>query len=351
MDVRRPAVRFLDRLVEKVEAVVLDKSPEIDAAILEKLLDNLGEDSAREAFFEVIPDFYKSKVVHVDGVQKKLPPTFFTNFRLTVDQFLDQTLSSDSVPELVRSRRLLACLDATHSVLGDRAGASITDKIIRRRDWNELPPSPEIGHILKHWRTSTKSSRANTGSCIIAKIIATVKKRDDTWMALARSQLGVSEEVLRSYLEHGDSVLFANLIKTTRLYFENGLQFQDILPSISKFNVEGTLPELQRDFCTLWNEIVEKEKSEDSISIDYLFILGEIGHVHAALHPTAPTTVAALPSSPTVNTDSLLLGNSYALCADPQSPHHPPKASQPVVAVATSSPSPPLGLQPLSPPL
>ncbi len=347
MDVRPPTLRLLDRLEENVGAFVWDKSPEIDANILEKLLVTVGEDGGRETFFEVIPGFYESKVVHAHEVQKKFPPTFFTKFRLTVNQFLDQTLSSDSVPELVRSRRLLACLDATHSVLGDRAGASITDKIIRRRDWNEMPPSPEIGDILRRWRNSTKLSRANTGSYIIAKIIATVKKRDDTWMALARSQLGVSEEVLRSYLKHGDSVLFANLIKTMRLYFEDGLQFQGLLPSISKFNIEGTLPELQRDFCTLWNEVVEKSEQ----CINCFFILGEIGHVHAALHPTAPTTVAALPSSTTVNTDSLLLGNSYALCADPQSPHHPPNASQPVAAVATSSPSPPLGLQPLSPPL
>jgi hypothetical protein len=138
---------------------------------------------------------------------------------------------------------------AARRVLGDLKGMSITNRIICSENWIEMPPSPEIGRILRRWHNSTDSSII--GSCIIARIIASVEKRDDTWMALARSQLGVTEEVLRGYLKDGDSVLLANLIKTTRLFLEKRLQFDGILRSISGFNVKGTLPELQHDFCTL----------------------------------------------------------------------------------------------------
>ena len=346
MEVRRPAERLLKRLEEKAEKIVLDKSPKLDADILESLLVTLGEDGARERFFEVIPGFYDSKVVHVHDVKANLSSMFFTNFRRMINQFLDETLSSDSDSEMVRCRRLLTCLNATHKVLGDRAGTSITDRIIRSGDWNEMP-SPEIGQIIKRWRNSTDSSNALIGSCIIARIIASVEKRDDAWMALARSQLGVTEEVLGDYLKYGDSVLLANLIKTTRLFFEKGLQFQDILRSISGFNVKETLPELQHDFCTLWDEIVEKSKE----SGDYIFILDEICHIYDALHPTAPTAVAALPSSTTANNDSLLLGSSYALYAQSHHIHHPPNPSRQVATVATSSSSSPLGVKPLLHPL
>ncbi|KAI0272068.1 hypothetical protein BGY98DRAFT_1124018 [Russula aff. rugulosa BPL654] len=166
-----------------------------------------------------------------------------------------------------------------------------------------MPPSPQIGHILRRWRNGTDLSIALIGNCIIARIIACVpaEKRDDTWMALARSQLEVTEEDLMGYLEQGDSVLLANLINTTRLFFKRGLQFQGILWSISGFNVKKTLPELQRDFF--------------------------------------PMATAALP-----------ILTSYALCPERQS-HHPVNASQQVPAVVPSSPSSPLGVRFLSPPL
>lgn len=335
MDVHLPAPRLLKRLEAKAEEIVLGKSPKLDAVILDSLLVTLGEDCAREKFFEAIPGFYDSQVVHVQDVNKNLSTSFFTNFRRVINQFLDQTLSSDSISESARSRRLLTCLKATQSVLGEPAGTSITDKIIRSGNWNETPPSPEIGHILRRWLNTTGSSRAVIGACMIAQIIATVEKRDDTWMALARSQLGVTEDVLRGYLEHGDSVLLANLTKTTRLFFEKGLQFEGILRSISGFDVKGTLPELQHDLCQLWNEIVAVEKSKHCI--DCTFILGEICHVHDALHPTSPTTAAVPPTSTTGNYDSLLVGSPYAFCLDPQSDQ--PIASRQAAAIATSSSS------------
>ena len=319
LNVGRPAARLLTRLEEKAEEIVLDKSPELDASILESLLVTLGEDSVREKFFEALPGFYDSQVVQVQDVNNNLSPSFFANFQSMVNQFVDQTLSSDSVSGLVKSRRLLACLKATQSVLGESAGTSITDKIIRTGDWNEIPPSLEIVDILRRWRISPCSSRALIGSCLIARIVAGVEKRDETWEALARSQLGVTGEVFRRYLEHGeDSVLLANLIKTTRLFFNEGHQFQGILRSISGFNVRETFPELQQEFCALWNEIVEKNKP----SGEYIFILNEICHVHSALHSTAPTTVTALPTPTSAKNDGLPHGSSHALCTDAP-PYHP----------------------------
>ncbi len=333
VDVRHPVERLVDRLQGKAEEYVSKRSAEFDSGILELLLVTLGEDGVQEQFFEAIPGFYDSKVVQVQDVNAYLNKSrisFFTKFRRSVDQFLNETLSSDSISESVRSRRLLTCLNATHRVLGvgDSAGTNIIDRIIRDRNWNEMPPSPEVGDILIRWRNSTDPSISRTGSCIIARIIASVEKHDDTWMALARSQLGVTEKALENYLVHGDSVLLANLIQTTRLFSEKGLQFQDILRSISGFNVKDTLPELQHSFCALWDEVVQKSKS----SSDCIFILAETRHVYDALHPTA-TSVAPL----STNNDSLRIG-SYPFCADPQS-HNPPDVLPQISPVVTSSSS------------
>ena len=347
-DIHHHVAHLLERLEKKAEEIVLDKAPKLDAKILESLLDTLGKDSEREKFFEAIPGFYDSHAVLVADVKKNLSecPTFFTNFQRTVHQFLDQTLSSSSVSELIRCRRLLACLNATHRVLGDLEDTSITNQIICSKNWTEMPPSPEIGHILIGRRNSKDSWVRLIGSCIIARVLVSVESYHDTWMALARSQLEVTEDVFKGYLENEDSVLLANLIKTTRLLFEEGLHFQDILPFISKFNAKEAHPELQHEFCNLWNEIVKKSKHSGYC----ILILNEICHVHEALHHTAPTTIAALPTSTTANNGGQLIRSSYALCAVPPS-HHPPDASRQVAAVATSSSLSPLTIQPPSPTL
>ena len=317
----RPA-SLLRRLEKKAEEIVLQQSLELDAHILESLLNTMGEDCARERFFEAIPDFYSSRVQKED-FNKHLPPDFVNKFWLSVNQFLDETLSSDSVSELTRSRRLLTCLNSTHIVLGDRAGTNITDRIIRSRNWNEVPPSPEIGHILRRWCNSPDPWISIMGRCIIARIIGSTERHDDTWMALTISQLLVSERVLEEDLKCGDSVFLANLTGTTRLFFEQRLQFQDILLSISQFNVLDTHPELRFDFCTLWNEVVRRVQDTQGIgsSCDCDFILQEIGHVFNALHPRGPMAIFPNPSSSTAteNMDSLHIGFFYSSCPDPQS--------------------------------
>ena len=322
MGIRRPT-RLLRRLEKKAEEIVLRQSLELDARILDSLLDTVAEDDVQETFFEVIPDFYNSRV-QKKGFKEHLSPEFVDKFRLSVNRFLDETLSSDWVSESTRSRRLLTCLNATHKVLGSRHGADtdIVDRIIRSENWNEVPPSPEIGRILRRWRNSTDSRLAATTSCIIAQIIASEGERDGTWMALAMSQLGVTKEVLRSYLEHGDTVFLANLINTTRLFLENGLQFQGILRSISKFDVQDTLPGLQHDFYTLWNTISDiQERGASDIRSD--FISREINHVrdtlwppdppllpHAVHVPCIPSVAFPMPSMPSMPSPSMPLYRS-----------------------------------------
>ena len=306
--------RLLKRLEEKAEEKIMGNSLKLDAGILGSLLNDLGEDDTRERFFEAIPDFYRSRVT--DEFKKHLPLDFATKFRSSVNQFLDQTLSSDSLSELIRSRRLLTCLKATYNVLGGRASRSITYEIIRSENWSEVPPSVRTGHILRRWRNSNKPWISIIGRCIIARVIAGEGKHDDTWTTLTKSQLGVTDGVLQRYSKHGDSVLLANLINTTRLFFKEGLQFYGILQSISRFNVQDTLPDLQHDFCNLWDEIVQyvqdRHKGSDSV-----FILQEISHVYNALHAMGPMAKAA-PAYTAANDDYLYPGLDFPLCANPQ---------------------------------
>jgi len=102
--------------------------------------------------------------------------------------------------------------------------------------------------------------------------------------------LGISEHVLRGYLDHGSSMLLASLIHFTRQFVRNFLEanweefpllhiFRRLGPN---FNVQNTIPELQHDFCDLWNEIFRQ--GDDTNNPVLWFILREIRPIYVTLH-------------------------------------------------------------------
>jgi hypothetical protein len=156
-----------------------------------------------------------------------------------------------------------------------------------------------------------------------------VPKRDDRWIALAKDQLGVSEDVFRDYLAHGDSVLLANWIHIIgpllRLCPDNGRHWVyflfPILRCISKFDIQNTLPGLQHDFCALWNEFVlEARKAGDPYFPRY--ILRPIRHFYVALHQGTDCAATAFDAS--TNDDDPILDepSSYPLCTIPGHQFH-----------------------------
>ncbi len=172
-------------------------------------------------------------------------------------------------------------------------------------DLSEVSRSVEIGHSLQPLRNSNAASLARG---IIARIISDAE-RNDRWSTLAMDELGISGDVLRDYLAHGDSVLLANLIHIT-LHFFHGLLQPDpdltrealsILPSVSKFNILNTLPELRQDFCALWNDVVRQVQSSGAKNNPFMEILLDIWSLYIAIHP---------------NDDPLSPPGSYPLCED-----------------------------------
>jgi len=112
--------------------------------------------------------------------------------------------------------------------------------------------------------------------------------------------LGISEHVLRSYLDHGESVLLANLMHFTRQFVRNFLKAnREEFPLLyilrrlgSKYNIQDTLPSLQHDFCSLWNEVVLQRHDRDR---HLLFnILWELHSIYVALHQGSTYSAAPL---------------------------------------------------------
>jgi len=280
--------RFSDGIGKTAEKIAGELSSEIDVRILGSTLDGLGEDRARATFFAAIPGFFNSK--QVKNLQEHLLNEFRIKFKPVLDGFLDHTFSSTLVSESFRSSQLIICLNATHAVLGRDGVLQILCDILTER-WPELLQSVEMAHTLRRWSNGADDEITHYVRRIVTRVVAGVRERDDRWISLAMAEFGVPDHVLRDNLDHGDSALFALLIHITRQAFRTGSWTPFILSSLTKFDIRNTLPELQHEFCALWNEIVHEAWTggTDSTAID---ILREIRHAYIGLHQgtdAAPT--------------------------------------------------------------
>jgi len=196
-------------------------------------------------------------------------------------------LSSNLVSEPIKIRRLVICVKAIDAAHLSAAAYEILSEIFEHRP--ALLQSVELGHSLISQGNNDDQTTTLFAQCIIARIIANVPQRNERWFSLTMHHLGISEQILRAYLDHGDSVFLANLTHLTRQFVRNFLEanWEWFSPSAvlwvlrSNFNVQDTLPSLQQDFCSLWNEVVlQKPDGRWFLSV----ILSEIHPTYVALH-------------------------------------------------------------------
>jgi hypothetical protein len=280
-------------------------SSEIDSLILERILLRLDEDRALETFFDAIPGFCNSK-----SSDLTLSSPVQTKLRQALDGFLNRTLLSNLVSESIRASRLITCLNAAHAALGPSAVLGILDDAFNGR-CNEALQSVEIGHALRLW--GHRRDYDLHVQQIVAGIIARARQRDERWTMLVKEEFGVPDDVLRDSLTHGDSTLLFILIHISRQTFRTGSWTSGILSSLSNFDIRKTLPGLQHDFCTLWNEFAQEARKQGSSSTPTK-ILHDIRHIFVALHQGTDATLTP-PFSFTDSFDSILFEpSSYPLC-------------------------------------
>ncbi|KAI0279535.1 hypothetical protein BGY98DRAFT_933190 [Russula aff. rugulosa BPL654] len=272
--------------------------PRFDADILNRTLDMLRSDNDLEEFFDSIPGFFDSKIVHHRG--RSLGP-------LGQQRLAGALIGFWNLPESTKGQRLLVCMGAIEAAnLASAAPGTICG--LSFRYLGGVTRSVELGHSLGNLRDGNAASLARG---IIAAIISNAE-RNDRWNMLAIDELGISRNVLQGYLAHGDSVLLANLIHITRHFFDGLLQDHpdltrealSVLPSVSKFDIHDTLPELQHDFCALWNDVVQRQTGHAE-SNSFKEILYDIWGLYVALHGT--TASKYNPMRPPA---------SYPLCED-----------------------------------
>ncbi|KAI0253865.1 hypothetical protein BJV78DRAFT_1189877 [Lactifluus subvellereus] len=344
---------------------VQESSKEIDGRILKSVIHAPIEDHEHDRLFQCILGFCSSKIV-------KGPETILRNLggrRLSsiLTTYLERTWSPQVISKQDKIRRFVNCVKVADV-------ARLSDVVLRilrdifSSDNHMALQSAEIGNSLRSGDYGKDQEIGLCAQLVVAGVIANGDQDDESWIALAEGQLGKD---FRYYLKHSlDSVLLANLTHITREIvrsFSDGLDIGHqisyfALPRLSEFNIDNTLPELQDQFCALWNDIIEEShRVADSRPIH---VLNCLNHIYSALNSSndipsvvvteavatilIPSVVASPPAPPLVSSTSTSIAPAPASLLAPWTPESRwSPVRRPVAGGAASPPSKP-SLSPLS---
>jgi hypothetical protein len=299
------------------EETAFGSPSEIDTRAFLWTFDSLDEDHELERFFSGLPGFRSSKVV-----KDPLPDLTSEQHEKLLNAWvglLDRTSSSDLLPEPAKIRRTVICAKA----IGPAGVPGAIKKLVNIILVRDFFGPTEIARFFRDWADGQDQVTTTITRAICSSVIARAQRRDDHWFAMASDELGVPEYVLRNHATHKNDLSLVILIHVVRQqlsrFFEEGwplAAFSSVLFAASKFDVLDTSPELQHEFCALWNQVTRMPHW-----IYAWYILSPVRNVYITLHlhtDSAPTAFSAS----TDDEDHILSElSSYPLCKIPG--HHP----------------------------
>ena len=302
--------KMLGGVWKAAEDAALEQSLEIDLAILDWTIGALGEDDTLEKFYEAIPGFLNSKMV---DLRRPLPDTVLSKFVDSLKGYCDRTLSSNSVSGEVKIRRLVIGMNVTAEICDPADVNELFFQFLRARV-DQLPQSIQIAHILAPLCNCRDPDVCLDARQKVARILLSVRERDDRWIVLAENRFGLPEHVLRNHIARGDnSVLLSILIHAARQVLDNDASNLELLSSITRFDMRNTLPELQNEFCALWNETVLNARKRGIRSYPVL-VLRQIRHAYIAIHQGTDVAPTAFNASIKFQDPILYDPSTYPVC-------------------------------------
>jgi hypothetical protein len=325
---------------EEADETALRLAPDIDYRALSWMFGTLDEDDEFEQFFDALPRLCASEA---SSQTVFIEPNQETLYHALIG-LMDRTFSSNLVSEVVRQRRILICtraIEATaiigpywmlHRVLGA---------------WHGFLGCIEFGLLAQNWSIAHPVT-AFYAQCAVAVVISSVQEREERWSRLAKRQLNMSTSCLQSYLTHGDSVLLANVVlvirraiqiysgSATRLRADLRGRLSMTLESICKLDITQTLPDLQHEFCSLWNQLIDNALNNDHHHVRdiSMTMLKGTRRLYVTLHQGTSIPTMAFYST-TRDGDSILDAESLPKCTTDD--HCP---SQPVPELELDDPPP-----------
>ena len=295
---------------KKAEEMADEHSSEIDVRILGWTISALGDDDSLEKFFEAIPGLFNSKFVK--DLERNFPETLLKTFWCALNGLMGRTLTSNSVTESVRSRRDIICRDII-SMVPCPSYYMYNDLLSHI---GEAPVSIERLQAMARWFTHLSHGVSGSARNIVIWRLPKLQERDNRWVTLASDACGLAAHVIeRNAAMGGDNMLLATLICISRNAIHSGdYGIWRLMEALTQFDIRHTLPGLQHDFCTLYNELVQEARNKGPFS-NPIQVLLRIRRFYITLHQGTDTAPTAFSAS-TDDLDILLQPpeTSYPLC-------------------------------------
>ena len=299
---------MLGGVEKKAEETALERSSEFDIQILEWTIGALGNDDSLEKFFETIPGLFNSKLAK--DLERHFSMRLLKNFWRTMDGLMGRTFSSNSVTESVKSRRIFICRDIMNMI--PCATFNALDNL--HSHFIQAPVSMEKLQTMAQWFTHASRDVSYAARAKVARNLPRIQERDNRWIALASAVYGLSErtsDLRRNVTFSGDDVLLATLIDFSRR--ANIHQEFRLVQALTQFDMRNTLPGLQHDFCTLWNELVQGAQNT-GYHTHFIDILRQTRHHYITLHQGTEAAPTSFTPSTDYFDDILLLPSSFPSC-------------------------------------
>jgi hypothetical protein len=327
---------FSHSMSKTAEQYALKLNPGVDYRSLLWTFQSLDEDTDLEKFFEGLPRLCDSET----GKSLNLQQGFIGPNKRTLSnaliEMMNRTLSSNLAPEFVKQRRLIICTKAIEST--SLFGPWWILRRVLLGGWHRFLGCIDFGLFVQNWKDIAHPVTIFYRQCVAALTISIVRDHDERWYQLASGLLDVSKTLLHKYIGNGDSILLANAIfivrRTVQTYSGSAERHRDdiigasskTLETVCKLDIRRTLPELQHEFCGVWNQLVAKAQSDPSPHHGFVATttLKNIRKLYIALHecPCTPPT----PFYTTTDDRDSILDNpkSYPMCTiDDHLPSNP----------------------------
>ena len=305
----------------------------LDADIMSWVLNSLADEEGCERFLAGIPGFYQSTQVEDTPATIHHQANMESSSRAIL-AFIDRSLSSD-LPEETRQRRIKVSLEAMKA----------HPYILRRSFYHALRACSTGSTIFKsvdfvlladqHANDNDLNTRF-LARCIIAIAINCLEDYHvDQRAGIVQRRLNWPEDAF--HREHRDSIKLRNL---TRLARELNISrpcsnthshevLGNLLREVGKLDMGNAAPELQNEFCDLWNELVIAAQLPDqdpALLPNTMLILSSIRAVHVSLHDDIEPQLSPIPANTTNQDPGLQNLSSYSPCTVS---HHPITSANP----------------------
>jgi hypothetical protein len=308
------------------EEFALRLDPDIDFRSLLWTFQSLDGDADLDKFFEALPGLRDSERGRRLNLQEGFIRPYNERLSSALVKLVDRTLSSNLVTESVKQRRIIICTKAVESTYLLEPWWILRSVLLG--DWSRFLGCIEFGLFVQNWDILTHKVTVFYTQCVAALTISIVRPRDERWFQLESGLLDASKSLLDKYVANGDSIQLANSIfivrETVQVYSGRAEPHgEDVLgassrtlETVCKLDIRHTLPELQHEFCGLWNHLVITAQTD--IRPHHVFVatvtLKNIRKLYTALHESSGSPPTAFYTTTDDQDPVLDNPDSYPMC-------------------------------------